>query len=309
MLYRSPALAGEALARPVVAIGNFDGVHRGHAAVIARVVAEAESRGVDAAVLTFEPHPVRFFRPDVPEFRLTTLTQKAERLAELGVHAVVAATFDADIANLSPTEFVEHVLVAQLGASAVLVGLDFRFGKGRAGDVDELRRLGAARDLEVLTLEQVRIDGEPISSTRIREALGRGDLATVTRLLQRPYTVTGVVEGGDELGRTFGFPTANIAPHNPLLPPDGIYATRLWSEVHGEFVAATYVGTRPAVGGGDRVVEAFCLDAPADLHLYGETVELLFEHRVREDMDFDSHDGLIAQMHDDVARVRELLQR
>lgn len=308
MLYRSPKLAGENVDSPVVAIGNFDGVHRGHAAVIARAVSEASARGVGVAVLTFDPHPVRFFRPDVPEFSLTTLEQKAELLAALGVQAVVAAPFDADLAGLTPEQFVRTILVDQLGVSAVLVGTDFRFGKGRAGDVAELRVLAVEHGFDVLTVDLEQSGDEVISSTRVRACLADGELDVVNRLLGRPYAITGSIAHGDALGRTFGFPTANITPENPLLPADGIYATRLHTAA-GSFVAATYIGTRPAVGGSSRVVEAYCLDAPEDLDLYGEVVALDFGARVRGDQDFTSHEELIEQMHRDVARVRELSER
>lgn len=307
VLFRSPKLAGEALNRPIVAIGNFDGVHRGHASVIERAVAMAQHHDVDAAVLTFDPHPVLYFRPETPEFRLTSLEQKAALLTDLGLQAVVACTFDATLAGLAPDEFVQSILVDALHVSAVLVGSDFRFGKGRAGDVDTLRELGREHGFQVLTVPLESSDAEVISSTRVRQALIAGELDVVARLLGRPYTLTGTVEGGDALGRTFGFPTANIAPENPLLPADGIYATRLRTPALGDYVAATYIGTRPAISAGaSRIVEAYCLDAPEELDLYGAHVELEFVARVREDRDFASHDALIAQMHVDVAQVRAI---
>lgn len=290
----------------MLAIGNFDGVHRGHAKVIRRAVAEAEERGVDAAVLTFEPHPVLVFRPDTPEFRLTSLEQKAQLLAELGIAGVVAATFDRQLASLSPEKFVQQILVDALDVSAVLVGEDFRFGSKRAGDTDALRRLGGSR-FDVITLEEVRADDEVISSTRIREALRNADLALVERLLGRPYGVRGTVEHGDALGRTFGFPTANVDPETPLLPPDGIYAAKLrcaeqcWD-------AAAYIGTRPAVDGTARVVEAFCLGVEGELDLYDAVVELDFLAWIRGDRDFESEAGLIEQMKRDVAAVEDVLR-
>lgn len=308
MLYRSTRDARHELESPVVAIGNFDGVHRGHAAVVDRAVAEARARGVDAVVLTFDPHPVLYFRPQTPEFRLTTLEQRATLLTALGVRAVVAARFDAALAGQTPAEFVDEILAGDLGASAVLVGEDFRFGRGRAGDVAMLRELGAAHGIDVISLDQVRVEaaGVPVSSTRVRAALAEGDLRTVEELLGRPYAITGRVQHGDAIGRTFGFPTANLRPDTPLLPPDGIYATRLWDEAAGGFVAATYIGTRPSVGGTERVVEAYCLDAPAELDLYDRVVELEFWGRIRGDQHFADTDALIAQMHRDVARVREI---
>jgi riboflavin kinase/FMN adenylyltransferase len=306
-VFRTPKSAGDALNRPVVAIGNFDGVHRGHQAVVRTAIERADALGVDTAVLTFEPHPVRFFRPEMPAFRLTTLEQKAERLEALGVDGVVPLDFDEEISNLSPEEFVENILHDGLRASAVLVGSDFRFGKGRAGDTAMLRELCAARDIEVIVIEQVLDDGDAISSSRIRQALAEGDLEMVTALLGRHYAIRGNVVSGEKNGRKFGFPTANIDPDNPLLPPDGIYASWLTDPEHGRLPAATYVGTRPTLDGEHRAVEAFCLDVEEPFDIYGHHVDLEFVESVRGDQKFESVDAMIEQMHRDVANVRGVL--
>ncbi len=306
-MFRTPESAGESLNRPVVAIGNFDGVHRGHQTVIGSAMRKAEAAGVDAAVLTFEPHPVRFFRPEIPEFRLTTLEQKAELLEELGVDGVLALTFDEDLSNLSPRQFVDAILHEGMGASAVLVGADFRFGKDRAGDTDTLRALCDERDIEVVIVEQVREDGDVISSSRIRDALRDGDLSTVTELLGRPYAIRGDVVSGEKNGRKFGFPTANVDPDNPLLPPDGIYASWLTDPEHGRLQAATYIGTRPTLDGEHRVVESFCIDVEEPFDIYGHHVEIAFVETVRGDRKFDSIDAMIEQMHRDVDDVRTVL--
>lgn len=306
-MFQSPESAGQALDHPVVAIGNFDGVHRGHQTVLRDAIERAETRGVDSAVLTFEPHPVRFFRPDTPEFRLTTLEQKAELLEALGIDGVVAVTFDEALSNLSPEEFVDSILHRGLGASAVLVGSDFRFGKDRAGDTDSLRELCRTRDIDVHIIDQVREEGDAISSSRIRDALRDGDLATVTELLGRPYAIRGDVVSGEKNGRKFGFPTANVGAENPLLPPDGIYASWLTDPEHGRLPAATYIGTRPTLDGEHRAVEAFCLDVAEPFDIYGHHVEITFVQSVRDDRKFDSIEAMIEQMHRDVENVREVL--
>lgn len=308
MLYRTPEEAGRHLDHPVVAIGNFDGVHRGHQAVLDQVVERARRDGHSSAVLTFEPHPVQYFRPDLPAFRLTTLEQKARLIEALGIDGVVAATFDASIANLSPEDFVRGILQHALGASVVFVGADFRFGKNRAGDAEVLRELCAQRGIALEIVKAVRDASEVISSTRIRDAVRDGDLDTANELLGRPYSVFGRVVHGQGKGREFGFPTANIQIANPLLPPDGIYATRLHHAVHGTLDAATYVGTRPTLGAElERAVEAYCLEPPDSFVIYGDEVELEFLATVRGDQKFDSIDELLEQMRRDVERVREVL--
>ena len=305
MLYHCTEAASGNLRRPVVAIGNFDGVHRGHRAVVERAVAKAGGER-DATILTFEPHPRLFFRPDTPEFRLTDLTHKAELLTACGADAVVAAQFDAALAALEPRQFVDDILCRQLGATAVLVGANFRYGARRVGDVDSLRVQADGR-FEVFVVEPIRDEGgEVISSTRVRAALAAAQMDAVTTLLGRPFEVRGEVRHGDGLGKGFGFPTANVAPTTPTLPPDGIYATNV--ESGGlRYAAATYVGTRPTVGGTERVVEAFCLDAPTELDLYGDAASVAFIAQVRGDEDFPSTEAMIEQMHRDVAAVREIL--
>lgn len=313
-VYTSARAAGAAMTRPVVAIGNFDGVHRGHRDVLARAIARAEAAGTTAAALTFEPHPVRFFRPDAPAFRLTPAQQKHDLLQAAGVD-VVALAFDADLASLSPTDFVETILHQGVGASCVLVGADFAFGKGRAGNVEVLRELAGARGIEVEVVPPFRLDGAVVSSTRIREALVQGDLEVVTHLLGRPYAILGRVIHGDARGRELGYPTANVATPNPLLPPDGIYAatmtllegTSAGEPAGGCFGAATYIGTRPTFDeDGARTVESFLLDVEG-IDLYERPVELAFHARTRPDQRFDSAEALVAQMERDVEQVRRVL--
>lgn len=306
MLFRRLTTAKSGLDRPVIAIGNFDGVHRGHQAVFEQVTSRANRDAVDSAALTFDPHPVRLFKPNTPPFLLTPIEERAELIARCGGTGTIALNF-ASIAPLSPEEFVSQVLHEGIGASCVMVGEDFRFGKGRAGDIDTLRELGANHGIDVAPIQQVKLDEDVISSTRIRESLRKADLPTVTRLLGRHWGLHGEVVHGDARGRDLGYPTANVETPPRLLPPDGIYATTI--DAKGNvWKSATYVGTRPTFDGEGRNVEVFVLDAPDEgLDLYGEDVRVEFVGHVREDAKFESAEELIAQMDRDVAAAREML--
>lgn len=306
MLFRSLEAAQQGLDRPVVAIGNFDGVHRGHQSVLQQVVARARRDGVDAAALTFDPHPVRHFRPELAPFLLTPVEERAHWAVHYGLDGLVALPFET-IAPLSPEEFVEQILHQGLRASCIIVGEDFRFGKGRAGDIETLRKLASERGIEVAPIEQVELDDEAISSTRIREALQKPDLETVERLLGRPWDIWGTVVHGDARGRDLGFPTANVATPSRLLPPDGIYATEIF-DGENRWEGATYVGTRPTFDGEGRTIEAFVIDAPEEgLDLYEHDVRVAFVGHVRPDAKFDTPEELVEQMTKDVARAREIL--
>lgn len=307
MLYRTLEAARTALDSPVVAIGNFDGVHRGHQAVFEQVTDRAASAGVDSAALTFDPHPVRMFRPDAPPFLLTSIEERAGQVTQFGMDGLVALDFG-EIAPLTPEEFVETVLHRGLAASCIMVGADFRFGKGRAGDIDTLHELCGERGIDVQPIRQVELDDEVISSTRIRNALLDADLSTVSRLLGRNWSLRGTVVHGDARGRDLGYPTANVQTTPRLLPPDGIYAT--WIDALGKrWPSATYVGTRPTFDGEGRNIEVFVIDAPEEgLDLYEQSVAVEFVGHVRGDAKFESSEALIEQMHRDVAKARELLE-
>ena len=306
-VYHSLDEASEALVHPVVTIGNFDGLHVGHQAIFDRVRQLADDHGVEAVALTFKPHPVRYFRPDVPAFRLTTDRQKLELIAQYGLDATVMLDFDEELASLSPEAFVDRVLDKGLHASHVVVGEDFAFGKDRAGSIDDLEQLCAARGIETEVGPHVEVDDEPVSSTRIRRELDQGRMEEVIRLLGRPYRIEGQVVEGDQRGRKLGFPTANIATVNPLLPPNGVYATTLHVAERPALHSITNVGTRPTFDGEQITIEAFVLShtaQDADLDLYGEQVELDFWQYVRAEQKFDTAEQLVAQIRRDVAKVR-----
>jgi riboflavin kinase/FMN adenylyltransferase len=292
--------------RPSVAVGNFDGVHRGHQALVASAVAAADDCGGTAIVLTFDPHPARVINPEAAPTALMTLDQKAATLARLGVHSLVVLPFTPELAAASPGDFAARVLHRGLGADAVVVGSNFRFGRGRAGDVATLRRQGEALGFRVLEVPPVLVDGERVSSSRIREALARGDAGAATALLGRPYCVEGRVGRGDGRGRTIGVPTANLEPANQTLPALGVYAAWCWA---GRAAAGTAtvvnIGRRPTFGGGAVSVEAHLLDFDGDL--YGQAMSLAFVSRLREERKFSGKDALVAQIGEDIRAARDVL--
>lgn len=310
-VFRSLEEASVALDKPVVTIGNFDGVHIGHQAIFERVRQLADDRGVPAVALTFAPHPVRYFRSDAPAFRLTTDSQKAALIDQYGLDATVALPFDDELAGLTPVEFVDQVLVDGLDASYVVVGEDFAFGKGRAGSTEDLERLCVERGVSAEIAEHVTLDGEPVSSTRVRRELADAHMEEIVRLLGRPYRIVGEVVEGDQRGRKLGFPTANIAPENPLLPPYGVYATTLHVPDLPALHSITNVGVRPTFGASDVTVECFVLSHDTDeieLDLYGDTVELDFWKFVREEKKFDGPEELVAQIQQDIGVVRSFFK-
>ena len=212
------------LAGGIVALGNFDGFHLGHQAVIGRAIERARAEGRPAIVATFDPHPVRHFRPDTPPFRLTTLDQRQRLFGAAGADAMAVFHFDGALAGLTAQEFIDQRLIGALQVGGVVTGADFTFGKGKSGNVDTLRAAGDAHGFSVDTVGAVTLDGETVSSTAIRAALRAGDPRTAARLLTRPFAIEGVVQHGDKLGRTIGYPTANIDIGKYLRPRYGIYA-------------------------------------------------------------------------------------
>ena len=296
------------LGRTVVTIGNFDGVHRGHRAVITRAREEADTRGIPVVAVTFDPHPMAVLRPEHAPSILTSVETRAELLAEAGVDYVLALPFDRSVADWDPQEFIERALVGALRAEVVVVGANFRFGNRAAGDLATLRGTGASRGFAV---EGVALDGGPQvwSSTYVRTCLTAGDVAGAAEALGRPFAVRGVVVVGDRRGREIGYPTANvpIAP-GMAAPADGVYAGWLTRLDGGDrHPAAISVGTNPTFAGDrERRVEAYALDRD-DLELYGVEVEVAFVERLRGMVRFDGVEPLLATMADDVARTREVL--
>jgi riboflavin kinase/FMN adenylyltransferase len=297
-----------------VTIGAYDGVHRGHRAVIATVKRLAAERGLATAVVTFDRHPASVVRPESAPLLLTDLDQKLELLEDTGVDYTLVIHFDEARSQESAEDFVNEVLVHCLNAKLVVVGRDFHFGHRRRGNVALLEEMGGDAGFEVIGLDLVDAEGRPssdeaqVSSTVIRTALAAGDVATASELLGRPYEVRGIVEHGDHRGRSLGFPTANVAvPEETLLPADGIYAA--WYErPSGEVVpGAASLGRRPTFYESQpyRLLEVHLLDWDGDL--YGEAAKVSFVARLREEMKFDSRDALVDQMHRDCEDALRLL--
>ena len=290
--------------RHAVAVGTFDGVHRGHRVVIGAAL-DARSPGVRTAVLTFHPHPLVVLRPDAAPPAISTLARRLLILDSVGVDATLVVPFTRELSALSPEDFVVDYLVRGLGASAVTIGSGFRYGHRASGDVDLLRRLGAEHGFAVHEVPLVGGE-EPVSSTRVRAAIAAGDVASARDLLARPHCVEGEVVIGERRGRELGYPTANLAvPAAIAVPPDGVYAGWLVRADGTRMPAAISVGTNPTFGPHARRVEAYVLDRD-DLELYGEHVCVEFGWYLRGQITFDGVEPLLVQMADDVHRSREL---
>ncbi len=300
----------------VVTLGNFDGVHRGHREVLTRVVREAADRDALPVAVTFDPHPIAVLYPDRAPAAVTSLEQRLDALASVGVGAVLVIEFTRDFAQQTPEEFVRGTFVDALGACAVVVGKDTRFGVRNSGDVGTLRELGAAHGFEVIALDDIgegADEGARWSSTQLRAELLAGNVDHAAQILGRPHRVTGTVVHGDHRGRELGYPTANLSQdHEGLVPADGVYAgwlVRLGldeSAPDRTLPAAVSVGTNPTFDGHQRRVEAYVLDR-TDLDLYGERVAVEFVSHLRPTLKFESIDTLVEQMAQDVVRCREIL--
>jgi riboflavin kinase/FMN adenylyltransferase len=291
----------------VVAIGFFDGVHRGHQSLIARTLKIASERDARAVVVTFDRHPMEVVNPGARPPLLMTLEQRLAALAAQDVDLVVALPFDDSLRHLSPMDFVDHVLAGPMQATHVVVGANFRFGHKAAGDVTTLADLGPAFDFTSEAVTLLEMDEAVVSSTEIRGAIERGDVAQAGRWLGRPYVLEGIVVRGDQRGRELGFPTANMqVDPRAAVPSNGVYAGRFGLPDGTWQPCAISVGTNPTFSGVTNLrVEAFLLDFDGDL--YGLEAGVQFTHRLRDEVKFDSVDALIEQMHADVARTRELL--
>ncbi len=296
---------GKRLRGGVIALGNFDGFHLGHQAVAGRAIALAAERGAPALIATFDPHPARFFRPETPPFRQTTLDQRADLFAAAGADAMVVFHFDGTLAGLTAEQFVAERLVANLGVSGVVTGEDFTFGKARGGNVGVLRELGARHGFTVDTVGPVRCDGAPVSSSRIRDLLIAGDMRAAARLLTRPYAIRGQVQPGAQLGRTLGYPTANIVLGPYLRPRFGIYAVTGTLPDGTVLQGAANLGVRPTFEPPQELLEPYFFDFAGEL--YGQTIEVALVAFLRPEAKFDDLEALKRQMAADCERARALL--
>jgi riboflavin kinase/FMN adenylyltransferase len=290
----------------VATIGNFDGAHLGHQAVFKHLLREGEQLGVPATVISFEPHPLEFFCPQAAPARLTRLREKLSVLEDAGIERVMLLEFGAKLAAMTADDFVQQALIEGLGIRYLLVGDDFRFGQGRAGDIKLLREAGQRHGFGVDSMDTVVVDEERISSTRVREALARGDLELARRCLGRPYRICGRVVYGDQRGRSIGFPTANIGLHRKASPLHGVFAV----EVHGlgeqPVPGVANIGNQPTVDGDRRYLLEVHLFG-FDQEIYGRHLEVEFIKRLRDEKRFDSFEQLRRQIERDAHAARKIL--
>jgi riboflavin kinase/FMN adenylyltransferase len=295
----------EKLKGSIVALGNFDGFHLGHQAVVGRAVQRGFHERRPVIVATFDPHPVRFFKPDVAPFRLTTLDQRERLFAHAGADAMLVFHFDKAMAITSSEDFVSDVLAKQIGAAGVVTGDDFTFGRGRKGNVDILVDLGANFGIVAEAVAPVLLDGVRISSGRIREALEAGDTGTATHLLSRDFAVEGVVQNGDQRGRHLGYPTANLELGDYQRPRYGIYAVRVTLDNGSEYPGVASLGVRPTFEPPRELLEAHLFGFDGDL--YGRKIEVALHAFIREEKKFETLDDLVAEMRKDEAEAGRLL--
>jgi len=288
-----------------VAIGNFDGLHLGHQAILAKLAERGREGQLPAAVLTFEPHPREFFAPLAPPARLMRLRDKVEMLAAAGVSRVHVLRFGAAISKWDGATFIERELDRALGAKRVVVGTGFRFGRGRAGDIELLRTEGARRGFEVDEVPPQQVGGERVSSTRVRMALAAGRLSEAKALLGRDYRISGRVIAGERLGRKLGFPTANIRLYRRVSPVGGIFAVRVSGAGPDRLPGVASIGTRPTVGGAEWLLEVHLFDFERDLYRRRLAVDLIA--KLRDEVHYPDLASMTEQMHRDAERARELL--
>ncbi|MCA0903532.1 bifunctional riboflavin kinase/FAD synthetase [Qipengyuania aquimaris] len=296
----------ESLRGAIIALGNFDGFHLGHQAVAKQAIDWAREEGRPSIIATFDPHPVRHFKPDAPPFRLTTLEQRQELYLAAGATAMLVFHFDGQLAGTTAEDFVKVLLAEHLGAAGVVTGEDFTFGKARGGNFEKLVSLGKEVGIEARAAQPVLDGGKPVSSSRVRDALREGDPQEAARLLTRPFAIRGIVEHGDKRGRTIGYPTANLSIEHYLRPKYGIYAVtgRILSTGQ-ELLGAANIGVRPQFEPPKELLEPYFFDFSGDL--YGQEIEVAFHHFLRGEAKFDSLEALTAEMEKDCLEARHLL--
>ena len=305
-VFRSLERARGAFSRPVITIGNFDGVHRGHAVILDLVREDASHRGVPAVALTFEPHPTTVLRPQAAPKMLMRLGDRLAGIARHGIDATVVQPFSLAFAEISAREFVERFLVEILDAQKIVVGHDLNFGRGREGSVESLVADGSRYGFSVEVIRPVSVDGVVVHSTVIRKAVAEGDVALAAKLLGRPHVVRGRVVPGAGRGRRIGFATANVRPRTQLVPGDGVYVTR--AELDRRTIdGVTSIGSTPTFGGTETVVESHLFTEAQDF--YGKAIRLHFLERIRDQRKFESAEALAAQIRSDIETARSVLAK
>ncbi|MDH5190303.1 MAG: bifunctional riboflavin kinase/FAD synthetase [Gammaproteobacteria bacterium] len=291
----------------VATIGNFDGVHLGHQAVLGQLSEKAAEMGLPSLVITFEPQPQEFFTPESSPARLTRFREKLRSLLRFSIDRVLVLRFDQKLASLSADEFIKQVLIKGLGIRYLVVGDDFRFGKMRQGNFAMLQSAGAEYGFQVVNMHTFNIDGERVSSTRIRKALVSGDLNTAEKLLGRPYRMCGRVAHGDKRGRSIGFPTANIHLHRNATPVQGVYCVEMFGLDVEPVEGVANVGTRPTVDGTRSLLEVHLFNFGNDI--YGRYVHVDFVKKLRDELRFDSFDELKNQIEKDVINAHDYFNK
>ena len=289
---------------PVVALGNFDGVHLGHRAILTAAIERARAARGTAFALTFEPLPAKLLAPERAPRLILTPEDKLELLRQSGIDGVIVLAFTAALSRLAPDEFVREYLLGKIGAREVVVGHSVSFGHARAGNAAVMTELGAAMGFATTVVGPIAIDGAPVSSTRVRELIAAGEMRAATRLLGRRHFLSGTVVHGRERGRTIGFPTANLESATECLPPDGVYATRVIL-FDGAFASITNIGMRPTFAEPARTIEAHIFDFDRDV--YGARIRLEIVERIRGERKFESGQALAAQIAEDLKRAKEIL--
>jgi riboflavin kinase/FMN adenylyltransferase len=293
----------QAISPTVLTIGNFDGLHLGHRAMLERLAARGRELGLPTTVMTFEPHPRELFNPEQAPARLTSLREKLQLLDGCGVDRTCVCHFSRKWAALTAEDFIERILVRGLGVKHIIIGDDFRFGKGRAGDFDMLVAAGQKHGFAVEAMHTVEVKGERVSSSAVREALAEGDLEHAARLLGRPYCISGRVVHGDKIGRKIGYPTVNVQLKRKRVPLAGIFAVNVTGVDKRHLPGAASLGVRPTLGQGLRaVLEVNLFDF--DREIYRDHITVHFLHKMRDEAKFDSLDDLQAQIGRDVANIR-----
>ncbi len=289
---------------PVVALGNFDGVHVGHQAILKTAIAHARAAGGSALALTFDPLPAKVLNPNRAPQLILTAEDKHELLRTFGVDGVIVLKFSRELSMLSPQEFAREYLGRRIGVRAVVVGHSVSFGHARAGNAEVMRQLGRELGFDTTVVGPVERDGMVVNSTRVREVIAAGDMNRAAILLGRPHFLRGPVVHGRERGRTIGFPTANVQSRTECLPPDGVYATRIVLE-DGSYPSITNIGMRPTFAEPERTIEAHIFDFNRDI--YDREVKLEIAERIRPERKFDSGQALAAQIAADLQRAKEIL--
>ena len=303
-LFRDPLTSTDLPRGGILTIGNFDGVHLGHQRILSAVVERAGETGRPSVAVTFDPHPLKVLHPEQAPRMIQTLGQKEEAIAKLGFDCLLVIPFTRDFSLTEPEDFVRDFLGRRLAASEIFLGSHFAFGRGKRGNLELLRRFGPELGFTAQGVEEVFEGGAPVSSTRIREAVGRGAIASANAMLGRPFQLDGFIAKGDRMGRRLGYPTINLRPDNELYPADGVYFSRVYfKSFDREFVCVTNIGRRPTVYEDyETTIESYILDFSSDV--YGEKIRLLFYDRVREERTFPSMMELTAQIARDIEATR-----